>query len=394
MREQYEILAKENNELKKHGHTPIPLSDKHVHVDRQLKEMESINELVAGCEMATQQLSARKEEIKQKQARIDQLETDLAQVKLELEQFQGKYDKMVHTKMESQIKVDELVARLKQAREQYEILAEENRAQKHTAPISLGDKPVDRQLKEMESINKELVAGCEMATQQLSARKEEIKQKQARIDQLETELAQVKLELEQFQGKYDKMVHTKMESQIKVDELVARLKQAREQYEILAEENRAQKHTAPISLGDKPVDRQLKEMESINKELVAGCEMATQQLSARKEEIKQKQARIDQLETELAQVKLELEQFQGKYDKMVHTKMESQIKVDELVAQAREQYEIFAEENRAQKHTAPISLGDKPVDRQLKDMELINKELIAGCEMVTWQLSAQKEEIK
>ena len=88
------------------------------------------------------------------------------------------------------------------------------------------------------------------------------------------------MELEQFQGKYNKIVHAKMESQIKVDELVARLKQVRERYQILAEENRAQTHTAQIPLGDKPVDRQLKDMESINKELVAGCEMATRQLSA------------------------------------------------------------------------------------------------------------------
>jgi DNA repair exonuclease SbcCD ATPase subunit len=71
------------------------------------------------------------------------------------------------------------------------------------------------------------------------------------------------------------------------------------------------------------LQRQLKEMESINKKLVANCEVATKQLSAHKRKMKQKQAHIEQLETELAQVNLELEQFQDKHDKIVHGKTES-----------------------------------------------------------------------
>ena len=114
-------------------------------------------------------------------------------------------------------------------------------------------------------------------------------------------------------------------TQIKVDEMVARLEQAKENYEILAKENHELKKRGrtPVPPSDKPVDRQLKEMESINKELVASCEVATQQLSSRKEEMKQQQARIEQLETELAQVRLELEQFEEKHDKVVHAKTES-----------------------------------------------------------------------
>ena len=114
-------------------------------------------------------------------------------------------------------------------------------------------------------------------------------------------------------------------TQIKVDEMVARLEQAKEEYGILAKENHELKKRGrtPVPPSDKPVDRQLKEMESINKELVASCEVATQQLSSRKEEMKQQQARIEQLETELAQVNLELEQFQDKHDKIVQAKTDA-----------------------------------------------------------------------
>jgi chromosome segregation ATPase len=116
-------------------------------------------------------------------------------------------------------------------------------------------------------------------------------------------------------------------AQIKIDEMVARLEQAKEEYEILAKENhelnKRGRTPVPPVVSDKPADRQLKEMESINKELVASCEVATQQLSSRKEEMKQQLVRIEQLETELAQVNLELEQFQDKHDKIVHAKTES-----------------------------------------------------------------------
>ena len=116
------------------------------------------------------------------------------------------------------------------------------------------------------------------------------------------------------------------QAQIKSDELVARLDQARQKYEMLAKENhdlrkRSRSPLPPQS--NKPVDRQVKEMESINKQLVESCEVATQQLSARKEEMKQQQARIDQLERELAQAKQELEDVQDKHDEVVHTKTEA-----------------------------------------------------------------------
>ena len=126
----------------------------------------------------------------------------------------------------------------------------------------------------------------------------------------------------------NKELMAKLQSaQIKIDEMVARLEQAKEEYEILAKENHELKKRGrtpvPPVPSDKPADRQLKEMESINKELVASCEVATQQLSARKEEMKQQQARIEQLEMELAQVKIDFEQFQDKHDKIVHAKTES-----------------------------------------------------------------------
>ena len=117
----------------------------------------------------------------------------------------------------------------------------------------------------------------------------------------------------------NKELMAKLQSaQIKIDGMIAHLEQAKEQDEILVKENQELKKR-----GHTPGDRQLKEMESINKELVASCEVATQQLSARKEEIKQQQTRIEQLETELARVTLELEQFQDKHDEIVHAKTES-----------------------------------------------------------------------
>jgi DNA repair exonuclease SbcCD ATPase subunit len=194
----------------------------------------------------------------------------------------------------------------------------------------------NRQPKEMESINKELV---EVTTQQLSARKEEMKQQQAHIEQLETELAQMNLELEQFQDKHDKIVHGKTESldkqQAVLDEKLMELMECQQALQASEREKakwkgivcqlRAQLDSLKAESTNKELvtNRQLKKMESINKELVASCEVATQQLSARKEEMKQQLVRIEQLETELAQVNLELEQFQDKHDKMMHVKTES-----------------------------------------------------------------------
>ena len=115
------------------------------------------------------------------------------------------------------------------------------------------------------------------------------------------------------------------DSQIKTDEMVARLQEGRDKYEAAMKENHALKKRghSPLPPSDKPVDRQIREMESINKELVASCEVASQQLSARKEEMKQQQTRIEELEAQLAQIKLEFEEVQDKHDKVVHSKTES-----------------------------------------------------------------------
>ena len=119
-------------------------------------------------------------------------------------------------------------------------------------------------------------------------------------------------------------------AEVRCDEMVTRLSQAKEEYQALARENYELKKRVGGSLSPQPqmqseksLQKQVKEMESINKELVTSCEVASQQLSARKEEMKQQQSRIEELETALAQAKQELDNFKDKHDKIVHAKDES-----------------------------------------------------------------------
>ena len=99
------------------------------------------------------------------------------------------------------------------------------------------------------------------------------------------------------------------DSQIKTDEMIAQLQEGRDKYEAVVKENHALKKRfhSPLPPSNKSLDRQIREMESINKELVASCVVASQQLRARKEEMKQQQTRIEELEGQLAQIKLEFE---------------------------------------------------------------------------------------
>jgi chromosome segregation ATPase len=169
-------------------------------------------------------------------------------------------------------------------------------------------------------------------------------------------------------------------AQIKIDEMVACLEQEKDKYEILAKENHELKEhgrtPVPPILSNKPADRQLKEMESINKELVASCEVATQQLSARKEEMKQQLVRIEQLETELAQVNLEFEQFQDKHDKIVHGKTES-LDVQQVILneKLKELVECQQALQASEREKAKLEGIDRQVQAQLNDLK-VN---VPGC---------------
>lgn len=119
-------------------------------------------------------------------------------------------------------------------------------------------------------------------------------------------------------------------AEVRCEEMVTRLSQAKEKYQVLARENYELKKCAggspspqPQIQGEKSLQKQIKEMESINKELLTSCDVASQELSARKEEMKQQQSRIEELETALAQARQELDDFRDKHDKIVHTKNES-----------------------------------------------------------------------
>ena len=118
-------------------------------------------------------------------------------------------------------------------------------------------------------------------------------------------------------------------AETRCEEMIARLSQAKDEYQALARESYELRRRAgtgdrsPQPPSEKPLEKQIKEMESINKELVASCEVASQQLSSRKEEMKRQQIKIEQLEGELAEARQQLEDFQDKHDKVVHAKTEA-----------------------------------------------------------------------
>ena len=173
----------------------------------------------------------------------ENLETSLTKSKLA-------HREMAKKLQEAEARWDEMVVRIERAKEEYRALAQENCELKKRggrSPQPPSDKPIDRQMQEMESINKELVASCEVASQQLSARKEEMKKQQTRIGELEQELDRANQEMAELKGVHDSVVFAKTEAldkqQAVLDEklkMIVDLQKEKEKSDVIVHQLRAQ----------------------------------------------------------------------------------------------------------------------------------------------------------
>ena len=298
------------------SHSSQPLSDTR-HLDRQIKEMESINkELVASCELASQQLSARREKMKRQQTRIEELEKELDEALQENAELKNVHDNMLHSNTEAldklQTLLDEKLKTIVELQDLVQCLEKEKAELKdtvhqlsdqlaslkevkmtgHTCAICQTNfheriseiefqshiishyQDLGRQNEDMKSINKELVASCEVANQQLSARKKEMKKQQTRIKELEKELDQAKHEIAAGYRTCP-VCQTKFPLRISKCDF----------------DNHVRCHFE----NDGPSAH----MKSINKELVASCEVASQHSSARKTHIEKLEKELDQAKHEI-----------------------------------------------------------------------------------------------
>lgn len=158
---------------------------------------------------------------------------------------------------DTEVRSDEMVARLEQAREEYEALARENHDLKKRggrSPQPPSNKPTDKRIQEMESINKELVASCEVATQQLSERKEEMKKQLMRIEQLEVEIEQTKQEMDELKAEHERallaktealdkqqaVLDTKLKEVVELQQVAQCLEKEKEKLEVIVKQLRSQ----------------------------------------------------------------------------------------------------------------------------------------------------------
>ncbi len=120
-----------------------------------------------------------------------------------------------------------------------------------------------------------------------------------------------------LQKYYDDVKKDNVALQIKGDEMMARVEECKNRYEVIATENVELKKKIKSNIA------QIKELEEQLDDITQGCGTAVTELVTRKEENKSKDAKISDLENTLAQVQRELTSFQDRYDHEMQRRTEA-----------------------------------------------------------------------
>lgn len=126
------------------------------------------------------------------------------------------------------------------------------------------------------------------------------------------------------------------QQQIKNDELLTRVEHCRVEFEEVAQNNAELKKQLRSDVRNGDHEEQIDEV-------IKACEAAVAELTARKSELKERDATEAKLEQKLSQVEKELEMFQARHDTVVHQKTEA---VDVKVTLERKIKELEMENGR------------------------------------------------